>query len=363
MTPAHPAGAFSLLVAAEVALTLVLLFGAGLLARSLLVVSRVPLASMQHQVVAVDLSLPGARFTGVNEHRQFYDAVMASLAGTPGLQGLGVTGALPLGPTASTTMVPQGGRDDQQSDADVIPVTPGFFQALRVPLVRGRLIAEHDLAQTLPVAVINDAAARQFWPAGVDPIGRTIEMRDWGAPYTATVVGIVGNVRQEGPDQPVTTAVYVPIAQFPQTTLTETIVARTSGPVDAIVARIRDAVRGADPAQPLARSGAMSDRIAAALAPRRFNLMLLGAFAAAALLLAAVGIYGVVAFAMAARTREIGIRVALGAAPRHIAWLAFVGGALPVAVGIVAGLATSSSRHDSFRRSCTACRRETRRHW
>jgi hypothetical protein len=234
-------------------------------------------------------------------------------------------------------MIPQDGRDDQQWTADVITATPGLFTGLRIPLRRGRLITDLDRRGTQPVALVNETAARQFWPANVDPVGRTIEMREWGSPYPARVIGVVGDVRQAGPDQPVAPAVYYPLAQFPETTLTQTVVVRSHLPIEVVLGAIRSAVTQIDGDQPIALAAAMPDRMATALAPRRFNLLLLAAFAASALLLAAIGIYGIVAFAMAARTREIGVRIALGAAPKDIVRLAFVRGGGPVLFGVVVG--------------------------
>ena len=162
-------------------------------------------------------------------------------------------------------------------------------------------------------------------------------MRDWGPAYQATVVGIVADVRQAGAERAPAPAIYYPLAQFPQTTLTQTIVIRTRDAAPGLIDAVREAIRRVDPAQPVGSTLSMEARLSAALAPRRFNLLLLAAFASAALLLAGVGIYGVVAFAMAARAREIGIRVALGASPRQIIWLAVARGAAPIAVGLVAG--------------------------
>jgi len=184
---------------------------------------------------------------------------------------------------------------------------------------------------------VNETAARTLWPNGGDPLGRIIEMRDWGEPYRTTVVGVVADVRQAGGDQAVRPAVYYPLAQFPPGTLTQTIVVRSSLPASDVLSRIRSAIHDLDPTQPLGIAAPMTDRIATALAPRRFNLLLLAAFACAALLLAAVGIYGIVAFAIASRTREIGIRVALGASPPQIAWLAVSRGTTPIACGVLIG--------------------------
>jgi hypothetical protein len=166
-------------------------------------------------------------------------------------------------------------------------------------------------------------------------------MRDWGSPYRATVVGIIGDLRQAAADQPPAPAMFYPMAQFPETTLTQTLVLRTSGAIERVMPQVRAAVSRVDADQPIAFAAAMPDRIASSLAPRRLNLQLLGGFAVAALLLAGVGIYGLVAFAMAARTREIGVRMALGASPRQIALLSLTRGAAPALAGVAGGVTAS----------------------
>jgi len=325
------------LVTAEIALTLVLLFGAALLGRSLLAASRVPMGFDPSGIAAVDVSLPAARYDDSAAQARFYSTVLEHLSSVEGVDSTGVTGALPLSPTAATTMVAQDGPDDQQPVPDIITATPGFFSTMRIPLRRGRGFNAADRAGAPAVALINETAARTMWPAGVEPIGRSIDMRDWGEPYRAMVIGIVGDVHQAGGDRETRTAVYYPLAQFPHGTLTQSIVVRPRAGWTGATGAIRDAVRITDPNQPLGSTAPMEERISAALAARRFNLFLLGGFAAAALLLAGVGIYGIVAFAMAARAREIGIRVALGAAPRQIVWLTVSKGLTPIAAGVAGG--------------------------
>jgi len=311
-----------------------------LLGRSLLSVSRVEMGFDPVGVATGDLSLPSARYDGAAAHWRFYDAALQRIAALPKVESVGVTGALPLSPTAATTMVPQDGREDTAHTADVITATPGVFPALRIALSRGRLFTSVDRAGAPPVAIVNQAAARQFWPAGIDPIGRSITMQDWGDPYRATIIGIVRDVHQAGPDQPVSPAVYYPLAQFPETTLTQTIVVRGGSP-EASIGSIREIVRTLDRDQPVALASTMESRMRGVTAQRRVNLLLFGAFTLAALAMAAVGIYGVVSFAMAARTREIGVRIALGANGRQIASLAFFSGALPVIAGVVTGVAAA----------------------
>jgi predicted permease len=329
------------LVAAQVALTVMLLFGAALLGRSLLAAARVAMGFDPSGVAAVDVSLPAARYEDSAAHDRFYSAILERLSSIEGIESAAVTGALPLSPTPATTMVAQDGPDDQQPVPDIITATPGFFTTMRIPLRRGRAFTPADRAGAAPVALVNDTAARTMWRAGVDPIGRSIEMRDWDAPYTATVIGIVGDVHQAGGDRDTRAAVYYPLAQFPYGTLTQTVVVRPRAGWAGATAAIRDAVRAVDPNQPLGSTAPMEARISTALAPRLFNLVVLAAFACTALLLAGVGIYGIVAFAMAARAREIGIRVALGAAPRQIVWLAISRGLAPIVTGVGAGSAAA----------------------
>ena len=328
-------------VAAQVAMTLALLAGAALLGRSFSAAARVPLGFDPDRVVTADVSLPGGRYPTADAHTRFHEAILEQLARARDLAHVGVTGALPLSPTAATTMMAQDGRPDGAGDADVVTASPAMFAALRIPLVRGRLFNDGDRRGAQPVAVVNESAARRLWTVEIDPVGRTIEMRDWGAPYAATVIGVVGDVHQSGPDEAADPIVYYPFAQFPETTLSETIVAVTSAPIGQAMDEIRSAIARVDRDQPVGRAAMMDDRIAAALAPRRFNFLVLGAFAAAALALAGIGIYGTVAFAMAARTREIGVRVALGAAPRSIIWLVLRRGAGPVVAGVLGGAAAS----------------------
>jgi predicted permease len=241
--------------------------------------------------------------------------------------------------TPATTMQPEGAAPSSHLMADVITASPGFFPALRIPLLRGRLISNADARGTQPVMLISETAARRFWPDGRDPVGRYVTMQDWGAPYQAEVIGVVGDVRQARPDSDVHPAVYYPVAQFPETLLRNSVVIRTAGDPMQIVAAAREQVWAIDRDQPVAFIRTLDQVLGGATAERRFDMMLLGAFSIAAVLLAAIGIYGVVAFAMARRTREIGVRMALGARRRDIVRLTLAEGATPVALGLTVGLA------------------------
>jgi len=329
----------AVLVMTEVTLTVMLLAGAGLLGRSLWSVLEVEPGFNPADVLTFRVSLPPAKYQDAAAHDAFYQTVLERIATLPGIVAAGVTGALPLTGTPATTMEPEGSNATEQLSAEVITTTPGFFGVLQIPLRQGRLLARTDISGGHAVAIVNEAAARRFWPDGTSALGRTITMKDWGAPYQAEVVGVVGNVRQSGPDADVSPAVYYPFAQFPETTLSQSIVVRATGNLQRTIAAVKDQVWTVDPNQPIAAIRTMNEIMAASVAERRFNLLLLSAFALAAILLSAIGIYGIVAFAVAERTQEIGVRMALGARTRDLAILVLRHGARPVVAGIVAGVA------------------------
>src|SRR3954466_1147276 len=327
----------SVLVCLEVALTVILLGGAALLGRSLWSILHINPGYDPSGVVALRLSLPAAAYPDAAAHNAFYSSVLERIAHLPNVRDAAVTGALPLTGTPATTMEPEPVRLGEQLGADAITVSPRFFAALNIPLREGRAFSDHDLRGTQPVAVVNEAAARQFWP-GTNPLRRSITMKDWGDPYRAEVVGIVGNVHQAGVDVDASPAVYYPLAQFPETTLSEAIVVRASGDLAPVIAAVEDQVSVVDPRQPIGWIRTMDAIAAASTSDRQFNLLLIAAFAAAGLLLSALGIYGIVAFAVAERAREFAVRVALGAPRSELVRVVMAQPARPVAIGLAAGL-------------------------
>ncbi len=328
----------SILVIAEIALTATLLCGAGLLGRSLWSVLQVEPGFNPSNVLTFRLSLPAAKYSNAGAHHAFYQSVLERINALPRIVAAGVTGALPLTGTPATTMEPQRSTAAEQLSADVVTVTPGFFAALEIPLHRGRLFSPADLKGTQAVMLINETAARRFWPDGSSPVGRLITMKDWGAPYQAEVVGVVGDVHQAGSDSEVSPAVYYPLAQFPETTLTQSIVVRTTGNLTQTASMVKDQIWAVDSSQPIASVRTMDEIMSAAVAERRFNLLVLSAFAAAAVLLSAIGIYGIVAFAVSERRHEFGVRIALGAPRWDLVRVVMTHAAQPVGIGLIAGL-------------------------
>jgi putative ABC transport system permease protein len=327
------------LVTAEVSITVILLVAAGLLARSFVSATRVDLGFDPSNTLAFDVSLPSARYPDSAAHAAFHAQVLERIQRLPAVVSAASAGALPMGGVATTSMEPEGVALDGTPLADVINTTPDFLSALGVPLKRGRFLGSQDRRGTTPVVAINEAAAYAFWPDGRSPVGLGVTMKDWGEPYRAEVIGVVGNVRQGGPEADMRPAVYYPQAQFPETTLRESIVVRVAGDPLALIASVREQVSAVDPDQAIASIRTMENVVGGAMTQRRLNLVLIAAFAAAALVLAAVGIYGVVAFAIGQRLHEIGVRVALGAQPRDVAWLTLSQGLGPLAAGSILGVA------------------------
>ena len=336
-----------LLVTAEVAVAFVLLVGAGLLVRSFLRLTALDPGFRAPQVVTVALELKREEYPAEAAQLAFFERLLERARALPGVEWAAAGDSLPLKPFS---MMMIGGAGDGGSPAPpgrgaelaVCAVTPDYFRALGITVRRGRPFLARDRTGSPEVAIVNETLARRLWGTA-DPIGRTLRLaRGEGA--GPTVIGVVADVRHEGLEAPPRGVAYRPFAQDPRSFAFVAVRA----PVDpgGLVAALRREVASLDRGLAVHDVATMDGRLAEAMAPRRFNTLLLGAFGLVALLLSAVGLYGVMAHAVTERTREIGIRIAVGAAPAQVRALVLRQGLAMAAGGAIvgAGAALAGSR-------------------
>jgi putative ABC transport system permease protein len=369
------------IVVMQLAITMTLLIGAGLLGRSLMRVLSVDPGFRTEHVVTIDLALPTAFAPDQKIRRaQFLNDLFSRLRALPGVQEVGGTNALPLATGISSYggfaevnpqqlsaktqdlldrsargnvwddsslakdlsdfVVPLFRDPKQGGSADYASVSEGYFRSLDIPLLRGRLFDDRDTMDAPHVALISQSLVRQRWP-DEDPIGRTIEFGNMdGDLRLLTVIGVVGDVRESSLEKPPHPTIYVNYRQRPQATYRFSAVVRTAGDPAPVIASARKIVRDLDPDVPPSTSS-FTAIFAASTSGRRFNLALFGIFAATATLLAIAGIYGVLAYSVARRTREMGVRMALGASTGNVLRLVLGQAAVTTAIGVFLGLAGS----------------------
>ena len=330
-----------LLVVAEVAMALVILVGAGLLTRSFIALQRVDPGFAPGQALTFAVTLPRARYDSAAKMIAFHQQLQPRLAAIPGVIAVSGVDPLPLGGTnwsgtfhVEGQTVPPGGQDPHGEYAVALP---GFVKALGMTLLRGREFAATDGPAAPAVVIVDDRLAEQYWP-GQDALGKRLSQQGAQGPF-ATVVGVVRHVYRVGPAREGEPQIYFPFAQHVQTPLSYSV--RTSVDPMKVLRAVRREVAAIDPELPIARVASMETLASAALARERFNALILLVFAGTALLLAAIGLYGVMAYLVTQRQAEIGIRLALGGGPRHVARMVIGDGMRMAVAGIVIGTIAS----------------------
>ncbi len=343
-----------LLVAGEVALALMLTIAAALLVKSLAGLRHTDPGFGVENVLTVKLSLPEARYGRGDVFARFGEAVEQRIGALPAVRSAAFALSLPLelGPELPFTIEGQYGAGTERGvgNAQYRSVGPSYFEALRIPLRQGRRFDARDRRDAVPVALVNETAARRYWP-GARAIGQRITV---GRPYVPEladafpreIVGVVADVREEGLGKEAPPILYVPAAQQNDALtalcvrlLPASLVVRADGGTAALLASVQQAIWSVDPEQPVSDARTMEDIVTRSLGPQRFNTVLLGGLASLALLLAAVGLYGVLSHLVGQQTREIGVRMALGASEQAVMGLFLREGMLLVFTGIAAGTA------------------------
>jgi len=331
------------LVVGEVALALVLLVGAGLFLRSLASLEDVNPGFQPNGLITGAVTLPQAQYGDAAKQIAFYRAVLDRLTNLPGVTSVAAAVPVPFNGQAGSASFSIEGRPSPPGDpgphGDIGFVSPGYFATLKIPLKSGRAFTDQDRANTASVAIIDETLAREYWP-NQDPIGK--HMRNGSDQPWATIVGVVGHTKNSDlAGDVVKGRYYYPILQqsfpFPFTSF----VARTDGDPARLAGALREAVRVIDPSLAVSRIKLVSDMVSASLAPRRFVVTLLGIFAGLALLMAVIGLYGVISYSVTQRTQEIGIRMALGSPASGVLGLVIGQGMQLAGIGACIGLVVS----------------------
>jgi len=329
----------NLLVIGQVALSLLLFMGAGLLLRSFVRLLRVDPGFESQNVLTMNLSLPTVKYARPEQQIAFFDEVLRRVSGLPGVRNAAISAALPLSAKRITPVLPEGQPDvplPQRPFIDIEAISPQWFQTMRVPMRGGREFIAADNEKAPKVLIVNENFARRFWP-NQNAVGKHITVGR--SPVPAEVIGVAADVKNNGLEQETQAQLYLPFAQLPWGDMN--LLVRTVVPPQSITSAVRAQIAAVDPDQPITNIQTLDELMARSRSQPRFTMLLLGAFSATALLLAVIGIYGVLAYSVAQRQHEFGIRLALGARRADILRLVVRQGVVLAITGIAAGLVAS----------------------
>jgi len=329
----------SVLVTVEVMLSVALLVTTGLLVRAIWRVQAIDPGFRSSGVITLRTALPRPKYDDPVRRGEFYERVLAGVKALPGVQSAGFTSGLPIRVPALITGVDVPGQPARNSRTSAVShrwITPQYFNAMGIPLLRGRDVEMSDTADRQWVAVVSSSFVARYWP-GQEPLGKTFKHLG----KDRTVVGVVGDVKVRGLERTSEPQLYLPALQCPDGLPPQfdpkDLAVRHSGSTDSLISAIRQIVRAADAGQPISNVQTMDEVLASVTADRRAQLQLLGAFAIVAILLCGVGLYGLLAYSVVQRTQEIGVRLALGAAPSQVGRMVVADGLRLTMIGIVPG--------------------------
>jgi putative ABC transport system permease protein len=328
----------NILVVMEVTLTTVLLIGAGLLVRSFAQLQKAELGFDPENVLSMNISLPTVKYSDPQKDIAFFDDLLRRVSALPGVRSAGISAAMPLTPKRITPVLPEGQPEVPLTERPFIiieAVSPGFFDTLRIGIRSGRAFTAADNAQAPKVIIVNETLARRYWP-NENPVGKHIAI---GRQPPSEIVGVTADVKNSGLALDPQPQIYLPFPQLPWGNMN--LFVRTATDPHSLVSAVHAQVSAIDADQPVTNVQTVEELIDSSRAQPRFTMFLLGTFSAAAFILAIVGIYGVLAYTVAQRRQELGIRLALGAGKADILRLVVGQGLLLTMIGVAIGLATA----------------------
>ncbi|KAA6461052.1 ABC transporter permease [Acidobacteria bacterium AB60] len=327
------------LVVGQIALSLILLISAGLLVRSFVRLLAVDPGFEARNRLTMSLTLSTLKYSTPAQQTAFFDEVLRRAATVPGVRSAAISAAQPLTTVRVTPVLPQGQPDRPLAERPFVTieaVSPGWFSTMHIPLRTGRPFDSNDQAQSTPVVIANESFVREYWP-GLDPLAEHVVLGR--RPVPAQVVGVAADVKNTGLEQETRPQLYLPFSQLPWSSMN--LVLRTEGPPQTVIGAVRAQIAAIDPDQPLTDVQSVEDLVDAARAQPRFLLVLVGGFAGLALLLAIIGIYGVLSFSVAQRRQEFGVRMAMGADRENILAVVLKHGFVLAIIGVGLGLAAA----------------------